>query len=209
MQEKRTYKITHNAPSSGIIQHLLSRTIMWLFGWNVTGKIPNNKKFILIGAPHTSNWDFILLFTSAYILRIKVSWVGKDTLFKKPFGIFMKWLDGIPVDRSSRHGMVDQIVNRFNESKKLVVAIGPSGTRKKRDNWKSGFYWIAYKTKIPILCGFIDFAHKTTGIGLSIIPTGDVKKDMDRIREFYKGIRGKYPELETKIKLIDEENGNQ
>lgn len=130
--------------------------------------------------------------------------MGKDTLFKKPFGKIMRWLGGIPIDRSSEHGMVDQIVDQFNESRKLVVTIAPSGTRKKRDQWKSGFYWIAYNAKVPILCGYLDYSRKKACLGLSFVPTGDIKKDMDRIRDFFKGIRGKNPELKTIIRLKDE-----
>lgn len=130
--------------------------------------------------------------------------MGKDTLFKKPFGKIMRWLGGIPIDRSSEHGVVGQIVKQFNESRKLVVTIAPSGTRKKRDYWKSGFYWIAYTAKVPILCGYLDYSRKKACLGLSFLPTGDIKKDMDRIREFFVGIRGKNPELTTRIRLLDE-----
>ena len=130
--------------------------------------------------------------------------MGKNTLFKKPFGNIMRWLGGIPIDRSVEHGVVGQIVKQFNESQKLVVTIAPSGTRKKREYWKSGFYWIAYNAQIPILCGYLDYSRKKACLGLSFVPTGDIKKDMDRIRGFYKGIRGKNPELTTRIRLMDE-----
>jgi hypothetical protein len=136
---------------------------------------------------------------------LRISWLGKDTLFKKPFGGVMRWLGGIPVDRDSEHGVVDQIARQFRESDRLVVAIGPSGTRKKKDHWKSGFYWIAHTAHVPILCGYLDYGRKEACLGLSFLPTGDIKKDMDRIREFYQGIQGKHPELTTRIRLVDEE----
>jgi 1-acyl-sn-glycerol-3-phosphate acyltransferase len=130
--------------------------------------------------------------------------MGKDTIFKKPFGGFMKWLGGIAINRESEHGVVDQIVKQFKTSQQLVIAITPSGTRKKREYWKSGFYWIAYSAQVPILCGYLDYGQKKACLGLSFIPSGEIKKDMDRIRKFYKNIQGKNPELTTKIRLIKE-----
>ena len=202
----RCHKITHNGPISGVIPYCIGRVWMWIFGWNVTGQIPHGGKFVIVGAPHTSNWDFPFTLAALYTFRLKISWMGKNTLFKKPFGKIMRWLGGIPIDRSSEHGVVDQIIKQFNESQKLVVTIAPSGTRKKRDYWKSGFYWIAYTAKVPILCGYLDYRRKTACLGLSFVPTGDIKKDMDRIRGFFKGIRGKNPELATRIRLLDETN---
>jgi len=198
------YKITHNGPISGLIPYCIGRIWMCIFGWDVIGQVPHGGKFILVGAPHTSNWDFPFTLATLYILRLKISWMGKDALFKKPFGKIMRWLGGIPIDRSNEHGVVDQIVKQFNESQKLVVTIAPSGTRKKKDYWKSGFYWIAYTAQVPILCGYLDYSRKKACLGLSFVPTGDIKKDMDRIRRFYVGVRGKNPELATQIRLLDE-----
>ena len=118
----------------------------------------------------------------------------------------MKCLGGIAIDRSSPQGVVEQIVQRFNESEKLVVLITPSATRKKKDHWKSGFYWIAHAAQVPILCGYPDFSRKEACIGLSFVPTGDIKNDMERIREFYEGRQGKYPELTTTIRLKEEDS---
>ena len=198
------HKITHNGPISGFIPYCIGRLWMGIFGWDVIGQVPHGEQFVLVGAPHTSNWDFPFALATFYIFRLKISWMGKDTLFKKPFGKIMRWLGGMPIDRSGEHGVVDHIVKQFNESRKLVVAIAPSGTRKKREYWKSGFYWIAYTAKVPILCGYLDYSRKTACFGLSFLPTGDIRKDMDRIREFFKGIRGKKPELATQIRLLDE-----
>jgi len=198
------YKITHNGPISGLIPYCIGRVWMCIFGWDVIGQVPHGEKFVLVGAPHTSNWDFPFTLATLYIFRRKISWMGKDALFKKPFGKIMRWLGGIPIDRSNEHGVVEQIVKQFSESQKLVVTIAPSGTRKKRDYWKSGFYWIAHTAQIPILCGYLDYSRKKACLGLSFVPTGDFKKDMDRIRRFYVGVRGKNPELATRIRLLDE-----
>jgi len=198
-------KITHNGPRTGLIRYWIGRFWMQALRWDVVGKVPEGGKFVLIGSPHTSNWDFPFSLLSLYVYRLKASWIGKDTLFKKPFGWFMRWLGGISVNRDDQHGAVDQIAQKYKESSKLVIAIAPSGTRKKKEYWKSGFYWIANTAKVPILCGYLDYGRREICIGLCFIPTGDIKKDMDRIRDFYKGIQGKYPEKMTRIRLKDED----
>lgn len=197
--------ITHIGPTTGKFGYWIGRLYMWIFGWKVEGKIPEVSKFVLIAAPHTSNWDLLFMLGAANIFRIKVSWIGKHTIFKEPFGPLMRWLGGIPINRESPQGLVAQIVDQYNEKEKLVIAIPPSGTRKKRDYWKSGFYWIAHSAQIPVCCGFLDYAKKEAGFGLSFVPTGDLKQDMNRIREFYSGIMGKNPEMTATIKLRDEE----
>ncbi len=183
----------------------MGRWWMWFSGWDVVGQIPAGGKFVLIGAPHTSGWDLPFGLAAVHIFRLKVSWMGKHTLFRKPFGGVMSWLGGFAINRDSPHGVVDQVAQRFRDSRKLVVLIAPSGTRKKRDYWKSGFYWIAHAAQIPILCGYLDFKRKEACIGLSFVPTGEIKNDMERIREFYAGKQGKHHELETRIRLKEED----
>jgi 1-acyl-sn-glycerol-3-phosphate acyltransferase len=197
-------KVTHTGPVSGMIPYWIGRFWMWLFGWDVVGQVPQGGKFVVIGAPHTSNWDFPFALAALYVFRLKISWLGKHTLFKAPIGSVMRWLGGIPIDRESQRGVVEQIVEQFRTSQQLVVVLAPSGTRKKRDHWKSGFYWIAHSAQVPLLCGYLDYYRKKACLGLSFLPTGNVKKDMDRIRDFYEGIRGKNAELATRIRLIDE-----
>lgn len=189
---------------SGQFKYLLGKAWMGYKGWSFNGELPPQGKFMLICAPHTSNWDLIYLLAIMFMLRIKVSWMGKHTLFKKPFGGIMRWLGGIPIDRRSPHGAVDQIVEHFARQDDLIIAIAPEGTRKKTDNWKSGFYHIAHKAQIPILLGFVDYANKKAGTGPSFIPSGDVVQDMDVIRDFYKDIRGDIPENESDIILMEE-----
>jgi 1-acyl-sn-glycerol-3-phosphate acyltransferase len=190
---------------SGWFKYFLGKTWLRLKGWQFEGELPAEGKFILICAPHTSNWDFIYLLAIMFMFRIKVSWLGKHTLFKKPFGGLMRWLGGIPVDRRSTHGVVDQIKERFDQSDNLILAITPEGTRRKTDHWKSGFYHIAVKAQVPILLGFADYARKRAGTGFAFIPRGDLSAEMDRIRAFYRDIRGANPEMESDIILREEQ----
>jgi 1-acyl-sn-glycerol-3-phosphate acyltransferase len=189
---------------SGLFKLILGRTWLKVTGWKFKGKLPSSGKFILICEPHTSNWDFIFLLAAMFIERIKISWLAKHTLFKKPFGGFLKWLGGIPVDRRSANGVVEQIAEHFARNEDLMIALAPSGTRAKRDHWKSGFYHMAYTAGVPLLLGYVDFPTKTVGTGPVIIPSGNIKQDMDLIREFYAEIRGDHPELESDIVLREE-----
>jgi 1-acyl-sn-glycerol-3-phosphate acyltransferase len=197
-------KKEYDYPRSGLIKYLLGRIWMFVFGWKVEGEVPKGSKFIIIGAPHTSNWDLPYGLALLHILRLKFSWIGKDSLFKGPFGLFMKALGGIPIKRSSPQGVVKQIVTQFKTQDKFALVIAPSGTRKKRDCWKSGFYWIANTAQVPIVCGYADYHKKVAGLGLSFMPSGDIKKDMDKVRSFYQDIRGKHPDRESVIQLKDE-----
>jgi 1-acyl-sn-glycerol-3-phosphate acyltransferase len=194
----------HNGPECGLVKYFFSRVMMRIVGWKVTGQLPWDKKFVLIGEPHTSNWDFLLMFGAAYSLGLNISWLGKDSIFKFPFGTIMKWFGGIPIDRSKKHKLVEKIIKVFNGSDRFVVVIGPSGTRSKREYWKSGFYWIAHSIDIPVVCGYLDFINKIVHIGLVFTPTGNLKADMDKVRRFYKGIHGRHPEKENIIRLRDE-----
>ncbi|WP_225410138.1 lysophospholipid acyltransferase family protein [Stigmatella hybrida] len=186
------------------IKYGMGRTWMKVFGWQFEGELPKTKKFVLIAAPHTSNWDLPFMLASAYILGINISWMGKHTLFEGPFGWFMRGLGGIPVDRRSPQGLVQQVVDRFNQSESLYLAVPPNGTRKKVEYWKSGFYHIARSAEVPILLSYLDWGQKRAGLGPLITPTGDIRADMERIRGFYREMRGKYPELDCVPRLKEE-----
>jgi len=198
-------KITHDGPVTGLIPYWIGRLWMWFSGWDVVGQVPAGGKFVLIGAPHTSGWDLPFGLAAVYLFRLKVSWMGKDALFRKPFGGIMRWLGGVAINRDSPHGVVDQVAGQLRDSRKLIILITPSGTRKKGDYWKSGFYRIAYAAQIPILCGYLDYSRKEACLGLSFVPTGAIKSDMERIREFYVGRQGKHPELATTVRLKEED----
>jgi 1-acyl-sn-glycerol-3-phosphate acyltransferase len=152
---------------------------------------------VVIAAPHTTNWDLPMAILVAFAYKKKMRWMGKDSLFRKPFGWFFQWLAGIPVDRSRSHGMVDQMVQRFHESEELILVMAPEGTRTKTKSWRSGFYHIAYGARVPIVLCFLDYGRKTAGIGPVVIPSGDIDSDMKTMRTFFEGITGKRPELSS------------
>lgn len=178
--------------------------MLWIFGWDIKGKPPDHKKYILIGGPHTSNWDFPIGIAAIYTFRLRISWIGKHTLFHWSYGWFFRWLGGVPVDRDSPQGIVDQMADKLRSSEELVLVLAPAGTRRKRDYWKSGFYRIAMNAEVPLACVYLDFSEKIACIGPPFMLTGDVHKDMNHIREFFEGHMGKYPDLMTPVRLRDE-----
>lgn len=154
-------------------------------GWRVVGSLPHEPKYVLIGAPHTSNWDFLLMLLAVLKIRMDVHWLGKRSLFSGPLSGFMQWLGGIPVDRSKSNNLVAQLVDAFARRDELVVLIPPEGTRAKVDKWKSGFYYVAAGANVPILLGFVDFSRKQLGFGPLFYPTGDYASDLIEIQKFY------------------------
>lgn len=182
--------------------------VLWLkvFGWRWAGGPTVPKQYVLIAAPHTSNWDLPFTLALGWSQRMKVTWVGKHTLFEGSMGWFFRWLGGYPVDRRSSHNVVETIADIFSSGEPLVLVIAPEGTRSLRDYWKSGFYFIAHTAKVPIGCGYLDFARKKGGIGALIEPTGDVRADMDKIRAFYADKTGHTPEKQGPIRLRAEDD---
>jgi 1-acyl-sn-glycerol-3-phosphate acyltransferase len=183
----------------------LGRLYLRLSGWRVEGRIPEGGKAVVIAAPHTSNWDLPLMLGVSYVLGIRPAWLGKRELFRWPFGGLMRWLGGLPVDRRVRQNLVEQVVARFDAVDLLYLVIPPSGTRNRATHWKSGFYHIACGAKVPILCAFLDYRRRVGGIGAVIQPSGDLAADMDGIRASYEGVTGKFPALDTPIRLLEED----
>lgn len=176
------------------IKHFLGWLYLRIFGWRLEGAPPKAAKFVIIAAPHTSNWDLSFMLACIYIYGVKLSWMGKHTSFRWPFGIFLRWLGGIPINRSSRHNVVEQMVQAFKEHDALVIAVPPEGTRHRVKSWKTGFYYIALGAGVPIATGFLDFKRKCGGFGPTLNPSGDIKADMDILRKFYQNITAKFPE---------------
>ena len=187
-----------------VIIHIIqgiAKLLLKILGWKLKGKKPSIPKYVVIAAPHTSNWDLFYSFLMVFSNRHKLYFMGKHSIFKKPFGPLMKWLGGIPIDRTMSHNVVASAVEQFRKNENLLIAVPPEGTRSKAEYWKTGFYNIAYNAHVPILLGYIDYNRKELGYGPLFFPTGDIEKDMKTINEFYEDIRGRYPEMETPIQV--------
>ena len=182
---------------------LLAQFILRLITWKLEINIPAARKYVLIGAPHTSNWDFVYFMLLKYSTGIGFHWVGKDSLFRWPLNWLMRKLGGIPVNRSSKNNFVGQVVDAFNRMDDLVVAISPEGTRSNTHQWKTGFYYIALGAKVPIALGFIDYREKVVGIGPTLIPSGNIEADFSDIREFYAPFTGKHPARQGVVRISE------
>ncbi len=164
-------------------------------GWKIVGTYPKDlKKFIIIGVPHTSNIDFLLGVFTKFITGVPMNFIGKESLFKPPFGFIFKALGGTPVDRTKRVNMVQAIIDIFNEKSEFVLAISPEGTRKKAKKWKTGFYHIAKGANVPIVFNSFDFGNKHYVISEPYYLTGDLEKDFLYFHNYYKDVKGKYPD---------------
>ncbi len=162
-------------------------------GWKVQGSLPpDGKKSVLIAAPHTSNWDLPLTLMVAFVLRLNVYWMGKESLFSPPFRGLMMWLGGVPVDRSRSTNLVAASVAALQAADgPMQLIVPPEGTRSKTRYWKTGFYYIAVGAQVPIIMAFMDYKNKVSGLGPVFVPTGDIDADMTSIKAFYAPIKGK------------------
>jgi 1-acyl-sn-glycerol-3-phosphate acyltransferase len=187
-------KTIFHTPIVRNIMPVLSQMILFCLGWKTKGRVPDVPKYVMIAAPHTSNWDYFYTLLIAFVLKEPIYAMGKKSLTTGIFGGIMKWLGILPIDRSKSNNVVEQTIEQFNTNDKLTILVPPSGTRNKVMYWKTGFYYIAYGASVPIALGFVDYGRKTGGIGPLFYPTGDIEKDMHEIKKFYSDIKGKNPE---------------
>lgn len=180
-------------PETSAILAALSRALFRLFGWQVEGHLPDLPKLIVVSAPHTSNWDGVILVMAALVFRVRLRYLAKHTLFRPPLGWLVRLSGGIPINRTGRYNAVEQAVQAFNAADRLALAISPEGTRKPVEYWKTGFYYIALGAGVPLALGYIDYGRRRAGIGPIIVPSGDLEADMAQIRAFYAPIVGRHP----------------
>jgi 1-acyl-sn-glycerol-3-phosphate acyltransferase len=169
----------------------IGRLLLGAMGWRVEGQMPNLGKFVIAVAPHTSNWDFVVGVATMFALDLRLSFIGKHTLFAGPFAPILRWMGGVPVDRSSRHGVVGESVRAFAEVDRRVLAIAPQGTRKPVPHFKSGFLHIARGARVPILLASLDYGAKTVRLGPLVDPGEDIEGERVRIEAFFSKVRGK------------------
>jgi len=185
-----------------MIRAFIGRNVLRLFGWKAQGWDAIPDRCIVIGHPHTSNWDFFIFLIARWAMRLRINFVGKHTLFKPPLGWLMRAIGGVAVNRSGSQNSVSAIADVFKQHEKLALGIAPSGSRSHNDHWRSGFYHIAKAAQVPIVMGYVDYSKKTIGIShFSIDLTDDLSADMDKIRAFYAEMSGRYPQKQNPIIL--------
>ncbi len=189
---------------------LIGRLVLLLGRWKADPRMPyEHKHLVVIASPHTTNWDLVWMLAVAWATGIRLRWMGKDALFRGWRGPIMRLLGGIAIDRSKTNNVVEASAAEFAKHESLWMAVPAAGTRSKRDYWKSGFYWIARTAGVPIACGYLDYPNRIGGINTVVVPTDDLVADMDKIRDFYKDIGGKYPDKVTRIRLRAEDEPEQ
>lgn len=186
---------------------MLARAWLRVTGWKPEGDAPTAPRFVLIAAPHTSNWDLIFLLAFAELYEIRISWMGKHQLFRRPFGSLFRALGGIAIHRHERGDRVALMTEEFARRERFALVVPTEATRGWTPHWKSGFYHIARGAEVPIVMGYLDYRRRRGGFGPALVASGDVKRDMDRIRAFYGDKTGKYPEKFGPVQLREEESG--
>ena len=178
-----------------MIQKFWKFVYQTLLGWKSNLHVEIPEKCVICVAPHTSNWDFIIgkMFYSS--LSGKINFLMKKEWFFFPFKYILKAMGGVPVDRKNKKSsLTEQMIERFRMKKEFRLVISPEGTRKKTTQWKTGFYYIALGAKVPISLAHIDYGKKVIGLSCNFYPTGNIQADMEKIKSFYSGFQGKYPE---------------
>jgi 1-acyl-sn-glycerol-3-phosphate acyltransferase len=187
------------------VRKLIARAFLRLTGWGPEGDAPTAPRFVLIAAPHTSNWDLAYLLALAEVYGLRISWMAKHQIFRPPAGILFRALGGIPIRRHERADRVGAMAREFGARERFALVVPAEATRAWAPHWKSGFYHIARKANVPIVMGFLDYARRRGGFGPALLPSGDVTKDMDRIRAFYADKVGKFPAQFGPVRLREEE----
>jgi 1-acyl-sn-glycerol-3-phosphate acyltransferase len=177
--------------SGGPITRLVGRAGMRLLGWRLEGEFPNIPKMVLIVAPHTSNWDFIVGLAVKFRMGLHARWLGKHTIFRGPAGNLFRLLGGIAVDRSAAHNVVSESVRAFEDSERMILVITPEGTRKRVAEWKTGFWHIARGAGVPILPVTFDWGRKVVRIGDPIAPRESAHEQLPSIKAVFADATGR------------------
>jgi 1-acyl-sn-glycerol-3-phosphate acyltransferase len=171
----------------------LGRGMLRLLGWRVEGEMPNRPKFVAAVAPHTSNWDFVVGAAAMFALDLKIEFIGKHTLFRGPLGPVMRWMGGIPVDRSSAHGVVGEAVAAFARADRRILAIAPQGTRRPVPHFKTGFLHIARGAGVPVMLAAFDYDARVIRFGPTLEVGEDIEAERARIEALFAPVRGRHP----------------
>ncbi len=176
------------------MKRAISSFLLRLFGWRVVVTTPDLPKCVICVAPHTSNWDFILGKLAYLSVGRFAGFMMKKDWFFFPLGAIFRAMGGVPVSRDRRTDLVTQMVDEFNRRERFAIAITPEGTRKPNPDWKTGFYRIALRAEVPLMLAYIDYRDKEIGLKKIFTPTGDIERDMQEIKSYYRDFHGRTPE---------------
>lgn len=197
MHSKTLHYTMLNTPIISSILRGIAHVLLKILGWKKIGELPRIPKYVIILAPHTSNWDVFYGVLLAYSLRADAYFMAKHQMFRFPFGPIVRWLGALSIDRSKSSNTVQSIISLYDTYSNFVIALAPEGTRKKVDKWKTGFYNIAMGANIPIVMTYLNYKTKSGGVGGVLYPTGDLEADFLKMKKVYKNAYGYYPEKAT------------
>jgi len=180
---------------------LLSRLILKLIGWKLDERVPETQRYVMIGYPHTSNWDFILGMLAKWGMGLPINWVAKHSMFWGPFKPMFIAMGGVPLNREKTTGFIQKNIELFAQRERFILGLMPEGTRSKTDHWKTGFYHIAHGANVPIALAYMDYKNKVIGVGDVMSTSGDIHADLETIKEFYKDKIGYKPEKQSSISI--------
>ena len=187
------HRTIFTTPGVNTVLRALSLGFLRATGWKLDGQLPADQpKCVLIAAPHTSNWDLPYTLMVAFALRLNIYWMGKQQLFRGPWGPVMRWLGGIAVDRSQSTNLVSASAAAIRAADgAMCLVVPPEGTRSQTRQWKTGFYWSAHEAGVPLVMAYMDYPRKLSGLGPVFQPTGNVDADMAAIKAWYAPFKGK------------------
>ncbi|HYC51383.1 MAG TPA: lysophospholipid acyltransferase family protein [Gemmatimonadaceae bacterium] len=174
--------------AGGAVSSALGHVALTLLRWRVDGEVPDIPKMVMIAAPHSSNWDFIVGVAAKLGMRLRVKFLAKDSLFRFPLGFLMRGLGGIPIDRSASNAVVTSTITEFQRRAQLILVIAPEGTRKQVSRWRTGFYHIAHGAGVPIVTAAFNWGERAIQIGAPFYTTGDVEADLRALQERFSGV---------------------
>ena len=184
-------------PTPTLLSRIVRRILLWFYqtrGWTAVGAPPQDRRCVILAAPHTSNWDFINFLGLTNALGIKTHFMGKSSLFRWPMGRFMRDMGGVAIDRTASRNYVEATIAEFARRKEFMLVIAAEGTRSAVTQWRTGFYHIALGAGVPLVLGYVDYAKKIGGHGPAFMPTGDYEADMRHIVDFYADKTARHPE---------------
>jgi len=188
---------------------LISRLILKLIGWKLDERVPETQRYVMIGYPHTSNWDFILGMLAKWGMDLPINWVAKHSMFWGPFKPIFMAMGGVPLNREKTTGFIQKNIELFAQREHFILGLMPEGTRSKTDHWKTGFYHIAHGANVPIALAYMDYKNKVIGVGDVMLTSGDIHADFETIKEFYKDKIGYKPEKQSSISIASKSTSDK
>lgn len=190
-----------NVPKVNIVLHWIASFVIWALGWRLEGYPPDRAKLVFIGAHHTANFDVFLMIMMSWKLRIRMSYLVANDL-KFPLNVLSQLANGIPIDRNNPNSnTVDQVVDYINRVDKVALMIAPEGRLRRMEYWRSGFYYIAMGTGVPIVPGYMDYGRKVIGLADAFTPSGDIEADMANLQHFYANVTPRFPEKAGPVRV--------